>query len=62
MDKVESELGRHASFGFYHMEGKKSGKEESQLAKLNSDSVALTQSVLHGVITQVTKDALFNRV
>lgn len=63
MEKAENEIGRGAKFGGgFSMPGdtKKEKKEETQLAKINKDSVKLSVEVLNGVMSQIVKDSLFN--
>jgi len=70
MDKAETEIGRgNNRFGYSGHSAmlsenstKKEKDKESELSKINKDSVKLTIEVLTGVVTQVTKDALFNQV
>lgn len=63
LEKAENDLGKNAHFAKQHMlqtEVKDKKKEETAVAKINKDNVKLGIEVLRGVISQLTKDALFN--
>jgi len=57
LENAESQLAHSGRMGGYFTERK---KEESQLAKITKDSSKITVEQVHGLITQVMKDLLFN--
>jgi len=57
LENAESQLAHSGRMGAYFTERK---KEESQLAKITKDSSKTTIEQVHGLITQVMKDFLFN--
>ncbi|KAL6072091.1 proteasome regulatory particle subunit RPN11 [Balamuthia mandrillaris] len=57
LEQAETQLS-HGRMGAYMMTEKK--KEESQLAKLTKDSSKITVEQVHGLMSQVMKDVLFN--
>ena len=52
------------SRGSYAIDRESSGdkKVEDKLSKATKDSCKITTEVLHGIMTQVVKDKLFNRI
>jgi COP9 signalosome complex subunit 5 len=68
IDRAETEIGRGSNrFGYSHSamlenSGKKEKDKETELSKITKDSTKLTVEVLTGLVTQVTKDSLFNAV
>jgi len=58
MEQAETQLAHSGRMGGYLFSEKK--KEESQLAKLTRDSTKLTIEQVHGLMSQVMKDTLFN--
>ena len=62
-EKLES-WDHNMSRGSYAIDRESSGdkKVEDKLSKATKDSCKITTEVLHGIMTQVVKDKLFNRI
>ena len=62
-EKLES-WDHNMSRGSYAIDRENSGdkKVEDKLSKATKDSCKITTEVLHGIMTQVVKDKLFNRI
>ena len=59
-DKLES-FDHNLARGYYTVEREGSDKKsEDKLSKATKDSCKITTEVLHGIMTQVVKDKLFN--
>ncbi|CAA7398715.1 unnamed protein product [Spirodela intermedia] len=59
LEQVENQLA-HTRLGFLVMSSQKKKDEESQLAKITRDSSKITVEQVHGLMSQVIKDILFN--
>ncbi|XP_078439418.1 COP9 signalosome complex subunit 5-like [Wolffia australiana] len=59
LEQVENQLA-HTRMGFLVMASQKKKDEESQLAKITKDSSKITVEQVHGLMSQVIKDVLFN--
>jgi COP9 signalosome complex subunit 5 len=58
LEQAETQLSHSGRMGSFMFSEKK--KEESQLAKLTKDSTKTTMEQVHGLMSQVMKDVLFN--
>jgi len=58
LEQAETQLAHSGRMGSFMMGEKK--KEESQLSKLTKDAVKTTMEQVHGLMSQVMKDSLFN--
>ncbi|KAJ3676888.1 hypothetical protein LUZ60_002612 [Juncus effusus] len=63
LEQAENHMA-HSRFGSYisPSQRKKEQQEESQLAKITRDSTKITAEQVHGLMSQVIKDILFNSV
>eukprot|EP00850_Spirogloea_muscicola_P011001 SM000066S20476 [mRNA] locus=s66:582301:584588:- [translate_table: standard] len=62
LEQAESHLGHSSRIGGFFMPPQKKKEEESQLAKITRDSSKMTVEQVHGLMSQVIKDVLFNSV
>ncbi|XP_024358602.1 COP9 signalosome complex subunit 5 [Physcomitrium patens] len=62
LEQAESQLAHSGRMGGFFMPVQKKKEEESQLAKISRDSSKITVEQLHGLMSQVIKDTLFNSV
>jgi len=58
LEQAETQLAHSGRMGSFMMGEKK--KDESQLSKLTKDAVKTTMETVHGLMSQVMKDSLFN--
>lgn len=61
LEQAESQMA-HSRLGSFLMPSQRKKEEESQLAKITRDSSKITVEQLHGLMSQVIKDTLFNSI
>ncbi|KAJ7958654.1 COP9 signalosome complex subunit [Quillaja saponaria] len=61
LEQAENQLA-HSRFGLLLAPSQRKKEEESQLAKITRDSAKITVEQVHGLMSQVIKDILFNSV
>eukprot|EP00252_Welwitschia_mirabilis_P018205 TRINITY_DN40478_c0_g1_i1.p1 TRINITY_DN40478_c0_g1~~TRINITY_DN40478_c0_g1_i1.p1 ORF type:complete len:358 (+),score=54.14 TRINITY_DN40478_c0_g1_i1:343-1416(+) len=61
LEQAESQLA-HSRMGSFLIHPQRKKEEESQLAKITKDSSKITVQQVHGLMSQVIKDILFNSV
>ncbi|CAM6108541.1 unnamed protein product [Calypogeia fissa] len=62
LEQAESHLAHSGRIGGFFMPPQRKKEEESQLAKITRDSSKITVEQVHGLMSQVIKDILFNSV
>ncbi|KAL2633314.1 hypothetical protein R1flu_004793 [Riccia fluitans] len=62
LEQAESQLAHSGRIGGFLMPPQRKKEEESQLAKITRDSSKITVEQVHGLMSQVIKDILFNCV
>ncbi|EFJ38541.1 hypothetical protein SELMODRAFT_73440 [Selaginella moellendorffii] len=62
LEQTETQLAHSGRMGGFFMPSQKKKEEESQLAKITKDSSKITVEQVHGLMSQVIKDILFNSV
>jgi len=60
LDQAENQLTHNNRLGGYYLQSEKKS-EESQVSKVCKDSTKIAIEQLQGIMTQVSKDSLFNR-
>ncbi|MCO5552005.1 hypothetical protein L7F22_005513 [Adiantum nelumboides] len=62
LEQVENQLAHSGRVGTFFVPPHKKKEEESQLSKITKDSSKITVEQVHGLMSQVIKDSLFNSV
>ncbi|KAG6553274.1 hypothetical protein Mapa_005008 [Marchantia paleacea] len=62
LEQAETQLAHSGRIGGFFMPPQRKKEEESQLAKITRDSSKITVEQVHGLMSQVIKDILFNSV
>eukprot|EP00249_Psilotum_nudum_P009217 c21787_g1_i1 orf=320-1405(-) len=62
LEQAESQLAHSGRIGAFLVPPQRKKEEESQLAKITRDSSKITGEQVHGLMSQVIKDILFNSV
>lgn len=62
LEQAESQLAHSGRIGAFFVPPQRKKEEESQLAKITRDSSKITVEQVHGLMSQVIKDILFNSI
>ncbi|MCO5576969.1 hypothetical protein L7F22_030790 [Adiantum nelumboides] len=62
LEQVENQLAHSGRVGTFFVPPHKKKEKESQLSKITKDSSKITVEQVHGLMSQVIKDSLFNSV
>lgn len=62
LEQAESQLAHSGRIGAFFVPAQRKREEDSQLAKITRDSSRITVEQVHGLMSQVIKDILFNSV